>query len=183
MKPLNKTEVQQFLAALPDAWRDYYLICFHTGMRSCEVHGLLKACVDFEHRRILVRHNVVNTHTDVKTRKSRRDMHMTPTVYHALRRAVNAMPNNHNGDHDFIFTNAKGKPLTTYFVARQLWYPTLKKAGLAKRRPYQTRHTAAVLHLAAHENPLYVSRLLGHACTGLLYDVYAAFMVHDNGIT
>ncbi|WP_394172341.1 Arm DNA-binding domain-containing protein [Thalassotalea litorea] len=182
--PLTQDEVRRFLTYLDPHWHDYYLLRFHTGMRSCEVHGLLKECVDFEHRRILVRRNFVEALTDVKTRKSRRDIHMTPTLYQALQRAVNAMPEGRNGDKDFVFTKPSGKPLTTHFVARSLWYPTLKKAGLGKRRPYQTRHTAAVLHLAAHENPLYVSRLLGHAGTRMLYEVYAPFvqnLYHHDG--
>nr|WP_318432664.1 hypothetical protein [Photobacterium leiognathi] len=54
-----------------------------------------------------------------------------------------------------------------------MWHPTLKRAGLKSRRYYETRHTAAVLHLAAHENPLYVSQLLGHSNTRLLFEIYA----------
>ncbi|MEJ2911780.1 hypothetical protein [Pseudoalteromonas sp. C12FD-1] len=57
-------------------------------------------------------------------------------------------------------------------------YPTLKKAGLARRRPYETRHTAAVLHIAAHENPLYISHMLGHSVTRLLFEVYAPYVAN-----
>ncbi|TRX57180.1 site-specific integrase [Thalassomonas sp. M1454] len=172
-KPLNQEEVFRFLEVVPDEWRDYYIVRFYTGMRSCEVHGLLRECVDFEHGRIMIRHNWVRKElTDVKTPKSRRDIKMTPTVRAALERAVKAMPE----DVDFVFTNDKGKPLLTHQVSKKIWYPTLKKAGLEPRRPYQTRHTAAVLHLAAHENPLFVSRLLGHSGTRMLYDVYAPFI-------
>ncbi|WP_068546670.1 Arm DNA-binding domain-containing protein [Thalassotalea crassostreae] len=176
--PLNQREVNLFLDTVDTKWRDYYTLRFHTGMRSCEVHGLKLDCVDFEHRRIMVRRNFVTELTDVKTPKSRRDIHMTPTVYHALKSAVANMPDKEKQRQGFIFTKKSGKPLTTHFVARSIWYPTLKKAGLEKRKPYQTRHTAAVLHLAAHENPLYVSRLLGHSGTRMLYDVYAPF-VHN----
>ena len=76
-----------------------------------------------------------------------------------------------------MFTH-KGKPLNTHFVSTQLWYPTLNKAGLAHRRPYETRHTAAVLHIAAHENPLYISHMLGHSDTRLLFDVYAPYVAN-----
>ncbi len=33
-----------------------------------------------------------------------------------------------------------------------------------------------MLHLAAHENPLYVSQLLGHSDTRLLFDIYAPYV-------
>ncbi|GEA61984.1 hypothetical protein VCO01S_31770 [Vibrio comitans NBRC 102076] len=51
-----------------------------------------------------------------------------------------------------------------------------KKAGLAERSAYETRHTAAVLHIAARENPLYISYMLGHSDTRLLIDVYAPYV-------
>ncbi|WP_305810589.1 hypothetical protein [Photobacterium leiognathi] len=49
--------------------------------------------------------------------------------------------------------------MDTRYIGKQVWHPTLKRAGLKTRRPYETRHTQ---RLAAHENPLYVSQLLGH---------------------
>ncbi|MDV5037643.1 hypothetical protein R2R67_24080, partial [Vibrio diabolicus] len=69
-------------------------------------------------------------------------------------------------------------PLDTHYVSKKLWYPTLKKANLARRRPYETRHTAAVLHIAAHENPLYISHMLGHSNTKLLFEVYAPYIAN-----
>ncbi|EAS44685.1 site-specific integrase [Photobacterium profundum] len=171
--PMTQDEVNSFLATVAPQWRDYYLIRFHTGMRSCEVHGLMKDCVDFTHDLIRVRRNWVNGElTDVKTPKSNREIVMTATVKAALQRAVEKT----NGQ--FVFTHPKGFPLDTRYVNKYLWYPTLIKANLAKRRPYETRHTAAVLHLAAHENPLYVSRLLGHSSTRMLYEVYAPYVIN-----
>jgi integrase len=122
---------------------------------------------------IKVRRNFVNGEfTSVKTVKSRREIQMTQQVYEAFERVVNQQAEGA----DFIFANEKGKPIDTRYVAKYVWYPTLAKAGLAARRPYQTRHTSAVLHLAAHENPLFVSRLLGHAGTKMLYEVYAPYV-------
>lgn len=80
-------------------------------------------------------------------------------------------------DTEFVFTH-EGSPLDTHFVSKKLWYPTLKKAGLVRRRPYETRHTAAVLHIAAHENPLYISHMLGHSDTRLLFEVYAPYVAN-----
>ncbi|SUI89777.1 Uncharacterised protein [Shewanella putrefaciens] len=67
-----------------------------------------------------------------------------------------------------MFTGKSDAPLDTHFVSKKLWYPTLIKAGLKRRRAYETRHTAAVLHIAALENPLYISQMLGHSDTRLL---------------
>jgi integrase len=48
--------------------------------------------------------------------------------------------------------------------------------GLEKRRPYQTRHTAGTLWLAAGENPEWVAKQLGHADTTMLFKVYSRYV-------
>ncbi|GEA52343.1 integrase [Vibrio inusitatus NBRC 102082] len=174
-KPLTIAEVKRFLAAVEEKWRDYFILRFWTGMRSCEVHGLLWKYVDFEHRLIQVRHNYVNGELcDVKTPKSRRDLKMCDALYEALKRQQARC----DTDSDYVFTNDKGLPLDTHWISKGVWYPTLKKAGLAKRRAYETRHTAAVLHIAALENPLYISQMLGHSDTQLLFNVYAPYVAN-----
>ncbi len=80
-----------------------------------------------------------------------------------------------------LFTDFEGRPLDPARVAKAFWLPTLKRLGLERRRVYETRHTAAVLHLAAGENPLFVSRLLGHADSAMLFNVYAPFVPNIMG--
>ena len=77
---------------------------------------------------------------------------------------------------EFLFTDVNEDFLDCKKISRQVWHPTLKKAGLKKRRAYETRHTAAVLHLSAHESPLYVAQLLGHCDAKLLFEVYAPYI-------
>lgn len=173
-KPLSQREVKTFLRHVPRQWYDYYLIRFYTGMRGCEVHGLQLSNVDFEYNVIRVRHNLVRGKlTDVKTEKSRRDIRMTQTVKQALKRIV--AERHESGS--FVFNQKNGHALDINWINQYVWYPTLKAAGLERRNPHQTRHTSAVLHLAAHENPLFVSRLLGHSSTKMLYDVYAPYVI------
>jgi len=59
---------------------------------------------------------------------------------------------------------------------RRVWYPLLEYLGLGKRNPYQSRHTAATLWLAAGENPEWIARQLGHANTGMLFRVYSRYI-------
>jgi integrase len=47
---------------------------------------------------------------------------------------------------------------------------------LPPRRPYQTRHTAATLWLAAGESPEWIARQLGHTTTEMLFRVYSRFV-------
>ncbi|MEZ9172749.1 tyrosine-type recombinase/integrase [Vibrio cyclitrophicus] len=174
-KPLTMEEVRAFLECCDEQWHDYFLLRFWTGMRSCEVHGLHWEHIDFDHRLIRVRQNYVNGEIcDVKTPKSRRDLLMCDTLYAAFKRQWEKRDNNS----PFVFPSKTGEGLNTQYISQKVWHPTLKKAGLTPRRAYETRHTAAVLHIAAHENPLFISHKLGHSDTKLLFEVYAPYVAN-----
>jgi integrase len=61
-------------------------------------------------------------------------------------------------------------------VTKRVWYPLLRYLAFKPRRPYQSRHTAATLWLAAGENPLWIARQLGHSSTEMLFKVYGRFV-------
>lgn len=173
--PMTIEEVRLFLTKVPVKWKDYFVISFWTGMRSCEVHGLEWEHIYFEHRLIRIRQNWVNGEVcGVKTPKSRRELKMCDILFEASK-PIKALK---TANSNFVFTNPTDSPLDTHFVSRKLWYPTLKIAGLKLRSPYKTRHTTAVLHIAAHENPLYISQMLGHSDTRLLFEVYAPYVAN-----
>lgn len=173
--PMTTDEVRQFLDTVPEQWKAYFIVRFWTGMRSCEAHGLEWQHVDFAHRLIHIRQNYVNGELgDVKTPSSRRSLTMCDTLYQTFRHLYDQR----EPDNPFVFTHPNGSPLDTHYVSKKIWYPTLEKAGLKRRRPYETRHTAAVLHIAAHENPLYISHMLGHSSSRLLFEVYAPYVAN-----
>lgn len=76
----------------------------------------------------------------------------------------------------FVFTNSKGLPLNYQVVSRSVWYPTLKRAGLKARNPYQTRHTYATLLLAVGESPEWIANQMGHTTTTMLFRVYSRYV-------
>lgn len=76
----------------------------------------------------------------------------------------------------FVFCARNGQPLNHRNVTRRVWYPLLEYLGLEKRNPYQSRHTAATLWLAAGENPEWIARQLGHSNTSMLFRVYSRYI-------
>jgi integrase len=60
-----------------------------------------------------------------------------------------------------------------YKTVRAAGAVALEKTGLSKMRPYDLRHSAATLLLAAGESPKLVSVMLGHANIGITMDVYS----------
>ena len=75
----------------------------------------------------------------------------------------------------FVFCNAEGNPLSIQNITSRLWAPLLRNLNLPYRKIYQTRHTAASLWLAAGENVMWVSKVLGHADVHTTLTRYAAY--------
>ena len=75
-------------------------------------------------------------------------------------------------DHDLVFTDPLGRPLTAMRLRWALWR-LLRTAGLPKIRLHDLRHTMATLMLAAGEHPKVVSERLGHSTVALTLDVYS----------
>lgn len=173
IKPFSLDEVKQIIDTVRPDFKNYLRVRFFTGMRTGEVDGLKWKYVDFEHRLILVRETVVMGEEEyTKTDGSQRDIQMSGIVYEALREQEKST----RGVSPFVFCNNLGKPLDHKNVTNRVWYPLLRHLGIEGRRPYQCRHTAATLWLAAGENPEWIARQMGHTTTEMLFRVYSRFV-------
>lgn len=171
--PFSLDEIQKFLNAVDDEWRNYFSVRFFTGMRTSEIDGLKWKYVDFDRREILVRETLVKGEMDVpKTAGSEREIQMSTRTFQALQ----AQWNKTGSDDGFVFCGSRGKPIHYRNMNNRIWYPTLKRCGLKLRNPYQTRHTAATLWLAAGESPEWIARQMGHTNTKMLFTVYSRYV-------
>lgn len=173
VQPFSLEEVNLILEKVRTDYRNYYITRFFTGMRTGEVDGLKWKYVDFNRGLILVRETIVAGEDDyTKNDYSQRDLKMVGPVADALRRQYQATGN----FSEYVFCNREGKPLEHNNVTKRIWYPMLLRLGLTKRRPYQTRHTAATLWLAAGESPEWIARQMGHSTTEMLFKTYSRFV-------
>ena len=183
LKPLKipKSDVQPFtleqthllITRIRKDYQNYLKTRFFTGMRSGELHGLKWKYVDFERRLILVRETFVLGEDEyTKTDSSQRDIQMSQVVFEALRQQHAATAK----ISEYVFCNRAGEPLDNKNFSDRVWYPLLRHLGLAARRPYQMRHTAATLWLASGEAPEWIARQLGHANTEMLFKVYSRYV-------
>jgi len=173
IEPFSLNEVEKILETVREDYRNYYAVRFYTGMRTGEIDGLKWEYVDFEEREILVRETLIHGQTEyTKTDGSQREIPMFGPVYEALKTQYEATGKLSK----FVFCNRMGEPLDHNNVTKRVWYPLLEHLKLKKRRPYQTRHTAATLLLASGENPEWVARTLGHSSTEMLFKVYSRYI-------
>ena len=172
--PFTLEEVMLFLDTVPPAYKNYYTVRFFTGMRSCEIDGLKWKYVDLDRRVILIRETLVEKKPETpKTPESNREILLNSIAYNAMleqQQVTGDQPDN------FVFINSKGNPIDRRNARKRIWYPTLAKAALRPRRPYQTRHTAATLWLASGEAPEWIARQMGHTNTEMLFSTYSRFV-------
>ena len=171
--PFTLEEVRCFLDTVPESYRYYYTVAFFTGMRTSELLGLKWRNLDFDRGEILVRDTIVHCRADTtKNDGSDRVIDMSTTVSGALKSQLDSR----HAQSEYVFCTRNGQPLNYRNMARRVWYPTLETAGLRRRRPYQTRHTAATLWLASGGNPEWVARQMGHTTTKMLFTIYSRFV-------
>lgn len=173
INPFSLTEAQSLIAAIRSDYRDYLIVRMFTGLRTGEANGLQWQYVDFERNQILIRETIVRGDVEyTKTDGAQREVDMSAPVREALMRMAAIS----RGKSKFVFCNSEGEPIDLNNFTKRVWYPLLRHLGLPLRRPYQMRHTAATLWLAAGENPEWVARQLGHTSTEMLFKTYSRFI-------
>lgn len=173
VQPFSLHEVFSIVNNVRPDYKNYYLIRFFTGMRTGEIDGLKWKYIDFDRRQILIRETLVAGKEDyTKTDSSQREIYMSGPVLEALQKQYEATAHMSR----FVFCNLKGGTVDHNNITKRVWYPLLAKLRLTKRRPYQTRHTAATLWLAAGETPEWIARQMGHANTEMLFKVYSRYV-------
>jgi len=172
VEPFSIEEVKQIIENVRPDFKNYYTVRFFTAMRTSEIDGLQWQYVDFERRQILIRQALVlNELIYTKNDGSYRAIDMSEMVYAALKTQFEA-----TGSMPFVFCNSEGGSLRHNNVTKRVWHPLLRHLGLRARRPYQTRHTAATLWLAAGESPEWIARQMGHTTTEMLFRTYSRYV-------
>ncbi|MDP4535588.1 DUF3596 domain-containing protein [Alkalimonas collagenimarina] len=172
VEPFSIDEVRLILQSVRPDFKSYYTVRFFTGMRTAEVDGLQWDAVDFNRRQVIVKRALVRgIIQETKNDSSYRAIDMNDLTMEALQAQQNV-----TGDQPFVFCSSAGTPLSHNNVTKRVWYPLLRFLELPKRRPYQTRHTAATLWLAAGESPEWIARQMGHSTTEMLFRVYSRYV-------
>ena len=173
VSPFTLEEVMLIINNVRADYKPYYIVRFFTGMRTGEIDGLPWKNIDFERRQIIVDQAVVNgVIGETKTVGSNRIIQMNQLVYDAL--IDQQKLTKHLSE--FVFCTKAGTPLNHRNVTKRVWYPLLRYLELDKRNPYQSRHTAATLWLAAGESPEWIAAQMGHSNTKMLFTVYSRYV-------
>lgn len=194
-RSLTIAEARRLLdAASGDRLEALYAITLILGLRRGEALGLSWSDIDLDSDLVHVRRQLrreripveqqqeVGRRTrlllrDLKTKRSRRTLHLTPALDGLLRahRARQAREQLAAGpgwaDTELVFTTKKGTPIDPDNFAHY-FHRLCAGAGLGHWTPHELRHSAASIMLAQGTPLWVVSEVLGHASVAITKDVY-----------
>ncbi|MDM4470311.1 site-specific integrase [Klebsiella michiganensis] len=181
--PLSPAEVRDLLTAAGNKqWENLFRFAIQTGMRSSELCALRWRDIDFVGKTAHVQNaSVVGVIKGTKTKAGTRRVELTDEAMLAL---VSQKQFTFMKD-DTIFEDPKSNKswASADAIRKKAWVPTLRKAGIRYRNPYQTRHTYATSHISRGANLFWLAGQMGHKGPEMLFRHYGRYMKeYDNCI-
>lgn len=179
IRPFTSGESQQIITATADErLAAVYLLGLSHGPRQGEIFGLRWNDVDFQRQTVRIEQQACEvagrvTMKALKTKSSRRSIHVSDRVAVALSDRRKASLTEGQASCDLVFPNRDGLPMRRSNFGARHWKGLLSDLGFEHRGFHHTRHTAATLMLSAGVPIHEVSRILGHARPSITLDIYS----------
>lgn len=189
IQPLATEEVDAIAVELGAEWGPLVVFAAETGLRPSEWIALERKDIRKDEGVVLVERSYAYGRLNAygKTAASRRRVPLSSRALEALEAQPRRL------DTRLVFPAEKGGYVDLHNWRARDWHPALEAAGIARRRPYDLRHTYATHALAAgltlYEVARYmgtsvamIDRTYGHLAAGsegrarILLDAYSARM-------
>lgn len=186
-KPMTPDEVATFLASLEsegDRFEALYHVAIGLGLRQGEILGLRWRDVDIDGRRLSVTHTLQRLEgswvlSEPKSERSKRTLHIPALVAEKLAGHKDRQALDLDGPTDpwpdLVFTTSTGRPVESRNMSR-FFHRALDRAGLAKRRFHDLRHTCASFLIAKGINARVVMEVMGHSQISITMNTYGHLM-------
>ncbi|WP_272671777.1 MULTISPECIES: site-specific integrase [Providencia] len=181
--PLTPEEVTAIYNAVRyEQWKNLFQFAINTGLRSSELCALSWGDIDFIGRTAHVQAaSVVGVIKGTKTKAGTRIIELNEDAMAAInnQKPFTFLKN------ETIFEDPKTNKAWAGAdaIRKKAWVPTLKKAGVRYRNPYQTRHTFAIKHISNGVNLFWLASQMGHKGPEMLFRHYGAYLKEYDGNT
>lgn len=178
--PFTKEEQRAILEAATGQYRNLLQFAFWTGLRTSELVALEWGDIDWLRGEARISRGLTKAAKEAelpKTAAGLRDVKLLPMALEALQ----AQKAHTFIAGDQVFHDPRyGKPFDgDQAIRKSFWIPTIRKAKLRYRNPYQTRHTYASMMLSAGEHPMWVAKQMGHSSWVMIARVYGRWIPND----
>ncbi len=179
--PLSPDEVDALLASSGNKqWENLFMFAIQTGLRSSELCALRWRDIDFIGKTVHVQNaSVVGVIKGTKTKAGMRKVELNDQAMAVLasQKTFTFMKDG------TIFEDPKtNNPWASAdAIRKKAWVPTLRRAGIRYRNPYQTRHTFATRHISQGANLFWLAGQMGHKGPEMLFRHYGSYLKeYDN---
>ncbi|MCQ2683427.1 site-specific integrase [Helicobacter pylori] len=169
--PFSLDEVKAILQNAPTLrLKAFLMTAFFTGLRTGEQLALLWSDVDFKNKKINIDKslNLSGEITSPKNKSSIREIDLLEPVEKILKE----LKASELANKKMIFLNIPKRTQDFQLMFKKL----LKALNLKDRKLYTTRHTFASLMISMGEEPLWVSKNMGHKDLNTTYSTYARYI-------
>ncbi|WP_269564541.1 site-specific integrase [Kosakonia radicincitans] len=181
--PLTPAEVEALLISAGNKqWENLFRFAIHTGMRSSELCALRWKDIDFIQKTAHVQSaSVAGITKGTKTKAGTRKVELTNEAMLAL---SSQKPFSYMKEATVFEDPKTGKAWANAdAIRKKAWVPTLRKAGIRYRNPYQTRHTFATRHISQGANLFWLATQMGHKGPEMLFRHYGSYLKEYDGNT
>lgn len=179
--PLTPAEVNALLNSAGNIqWENLFRFAIQTGLRSSELCALRWKDIDFIQKTAHVQNASVSGVTKgTKTKAGTRKVELSDEAMLAL---AKQKPFTFMKDAT-IFEDPKTEKAWTSAdsIRKKAWVPTLRKAGIRYRNPYQTRHTFATRMISQGVNLFWLAGQMGHKGPEMLFRHYGSYLAEYDG--
>ncbi|MFB1280022.1 tyrosine-type recombinase/integrase [Helicobacter pylori] len=171
IEPFNLEEVKTLIEnAQSLRLKAFLAVAFFTGMRTGEQLALTWEDIDFTEKKIVINKslNELGFITTPKNKPSIREVDLLEPVGKILKELKESEPENKK----FVFISMPKRSTMFQRAFRAL----LRALYLKDRKLYTTRHTFASLMLSQGEEPMWVSKTLGHKDLNTTYKTYSHYI-------
>lgn len=181
--PLSPAEVDALLSSAGNKqWENLFMFAIQTGMRSSELCALRWRDIDFIGKTAHVQNaSVVGVIKGTKTKAGTRKVELNDVAMAVL---ANQKTFTFMKDATIFEDPKTNKPWASAdAIRKKAWVPTLRKAGIRYRNPYQTRHTFATRHISQGANLFWLAGQMGHKGPEMLFRHYGSYLKEYDGNT
>ncbi|MGL2752544.1 site-specific integrase [Helicobacter pylori] len=171
IEPFNLEEVKTLIENAPSLrLKAFLVVAFFTGMRTGEQLALLWEDIDFKEKTITINKslNELGEITSPKNKPSIREVDLLEPVEKILKEFKESEPESKK----FVFIEMPKRSS----IFQRHFKNLLKALNLKDRKLYTTRHTFASLMLSQGEEPMWVSKTLGHKDLNTTYSTYSHYI-------
>ena len=182
--PFSPEEQRLILAAATGQYRNLLQFALWTGLRTSELVAVEWGDVDMLRGEIRISRGLTKAAKEAevpKTAAGIRAVKLLPMALEALgaqkvHTYIVGGPIFHDPRYDKPFDGDQA-------IRKSFWIPTLRRAKVRYRNPYQTRHTYASMMLSAGEHPMWVAKQMGHTDWTMIARVYGRWIPSENDMS